>query len=91
MICNFMCAALPVVLPVGLVEPVELKAILSILVELRGGTGGTGVIRPRAAGMQIFLRGSTSTTGRYHQNQQNCPQYHRFHGHPRDADGLSQA
>jgi hypothetical protein len=84
-ICNFAGAAPWVVFPVGLVEPVELHGIQRGHVGPARGTGGTGVVRPRAAVMQILLRGSTSTTGRYHQNQQNCLQYHRFHGHPRNA------
>jgi hypothetical protein len=79
MICNFVCAAPWVVFPVGLVEPVELPGIRRSHVGPARGTGGTGVGRAGAAWVRIFLRGSTGSTDRSHQNQQNCLQYHRFH------------
>ena len=79
MICNFVCAAPWVVFPVGPVEPVELRGIRRGHVGPARGTGGTGAGRAPAAGVKIFLRGSTGPTDRFHQNQQNCLQYHRFH------------
>ena len=79
MICNFGRAAPRSVFPVGPVEPVELGGIRRGHVAPARGTGGTGVGRPGAAGGQICLRGSTGPTGQFHQNQQNCLQYHRFH------------
>jgi hypothetical protein len=49
-----------------------------------------GPVEPALSGLvlpgEIFLRGSTSTTGRYHRNQQNFPQYHRFHPVTRKRD-----
>ena len=79
MICNYVCAAHWVVFPVELVEPVELRGIRRGQVTPARGTGGTGFGRPPAAGLKIFLHGSTGTTDRFHHNQQNCLQYHRFH------------
>jgi hypothetical protein len=86
-ICNFVCAAPWVVFPVGLVEPVELRGIRRSHVGPARGTGGTGVGRPSAAGVKIFLRGSTGPTDRSHQNQQNGLQYHRFHLAAPNRDG----
>ena len=80
MICNFVCAAPWVVFPVGLVEPVELRGIRRGHVGPARGTGGTGAAgQARAAGVKIFLRGSTGPTDRSHQNGQNGLKYHRFH------------
>ena len=90
MICNFVCAAPWVVFPVGLVEPVELRGIRRGHVGPARWTGGTGVGRPSADGVEIFLRGSTGPTDRSHQNQQNCLQYHRFHLAAPKRDGSLQ-
>ena len=87
MICNFVCAAPWVVFPVGLVEPVELHGIRRGHVGPARGTGGTGAGQARAAGVKIFLRGSTGPTDRSHQNRQNCLQYHRFHLVTPERDG----
>jgi hypothetical protein len=87
-ICNFISTAPWGVFPVGLVEPVELRGIRRGHVGPARGTGGTGAAgQARAAGVKIFLRGSTGPTDRFHQNQQNCLQYHRFHLAAPKCDG----
>ncbi len=55
MICNFVCAAPPVVFPVGLVVPVELRGIRRGQVGPARGTGGTGAAGVHAAGVKFFL------------------------------------
>ena len=87
MICNYVCAAPRVVFLVEPVEPVELRGIRRGQVTPARGTGGTGLGRPPAAGLKIFLHGSTGTTDRFHHNQQNCLQYHRFHLVTSERDG----
>lgn len=91
MICNFVCADPLGVFPVGLVEPVELRGIRRGHVGPARGTGGTGAAgQAREAGMKISLHGSTGPTRRFHQNQQNCLQYHRFHLAAPNRDGSLQ-
>ena len=72
MIRNFICAAPRGVFPVGPVEPVELREIRGGHVGPARGTGGTGVGRRGAAGVEIFLHSSTGPTNRFHQNQQTA-------------------
>ena len=76
MISNLSLLVSPVVFPVEPVVPGVLQAILPILVELRGGTGG-----PRNEGSTSITAtvGPTSSTRRFHMAALNPAQFHRFH------------
>ena len=76
MISNLSSLASPVVFPVELVVPVELQTILPILVELRGGTGGTA---NEGSTSITATAGPTSSTRRSHMAALNPAQFHRFH------------
>ena len=87
MICNSVVVAPPDRFPVGLVEPVELHGISA----RQCGTGAWNRWDRRSTRSCCqegnLASGSTGPTDRSHQNQQNCPQYHRFHPVTRKRDG----
>jgi hypothetical protein len=72
------------------VEPVELRGIRRGHGGPARGTGGTGARAAHTAEERILLVGSTGPTDRFHQNQQNCLQYHRFHLAAPNRDGSLQ-
>ena len=84
MICTSVWLSPRVVNPVGLVEPVELRGIRPAQVELRRGTGGTGV--GVAFCRRITMVPPVTPTGTT-KNRQKGLQYHRFHQSPLPHDG----
>ena len=76
MICSFVCLSPRVVYSVALVEPVELHGIWRAQVELKRGTGGTGV--GLAFRRRVSAVPPVTPTGATKSRQEGL-KYHRFH------------